>query len=560
MLPQHAQFATPLCGKSGRFLALFVALVAIFATPSGTSLLHAQLMINKGAVIVVKNAGFMQVNGAYQNQTGSIDDSGTVTVTSHFTNNSAATAGGAGRYNIAGNFTNDGTFIRQTGTVNLNGSSNQNVGGTTITTFYDLMFTNGGSKTLTQKEIVDSDAYFTSGIVYTTQTNVLNFTTNGNWVNNAGLPVAPAASYVDGPCEKDANSTTRFWFPVGKNGRGNTGAITPSSSSPTTFRMQYFNYAYVNTTSMQSPLQVISKIQYWHADIVSGTASGIVRLYWIPGDYTMSVYMSTMSNLVVARWDSAASGSPSPAWVTAGVSALMPGATYQSGWIESQTVTAPKFGTYITNRPFTISSITTDNSLPVEMGPFRAKQIANHVDLQWKTESEIQNLGFEIERSRKTDDGSLQPAVMIKSFLSDTALAAKSPYGANYATVDDEGLVQGTYIYELYQIDRDGIRTHAASQTVDFNPVAVSSPLSVDVYPNPTAARASVNVGVQNDSHITAALYDASGNFAMQLADTDMTPGNSTLSIDLSNVPSGIYELLVSSGTSRVAKRVVVAH
>jgi hypothetical protein len=443
--------------------------------------------------------------------------------------------------------------------VDLNGSSNQNVGGTTITTFYDIKFTNGGSKTLTQKEIVDSNAYFTNGVVYTTQTNVLNFTTNGNWVNNAGLPVAPAASYVDGPCEKDANSTNRFWFPVGKDGRGNTGAITPSSAAATTFRMQYFNYSYVNTTSMQSPLQQISKVQYWHADVVSGTANGIVRLYWIPGDYTMSVYMATMSNLVVARWDSAAPGTPSPAWLTAGVSALMAGATYQSGWIESQTVTNPQFGTMLTNRPFTLSSITGDNSLPVELGRFQAKQIANYVDLKWNTHSEIQNLGFEIERSRKSEDGSMQPAVTVKSFLNDTELLAKSPYGANYATTD-EGLVQGTYTYELYQIDRNGTRTHAASQTVEFNPIAIPTTLTVDVYPNPTAAYANVNVGVANDAHVAAALYDASGNLAMQLVDTEVMAGVNMLSIDLSSVPSGIYELLVSSGSKRVAKRVVVAH
>lgn len=551
MLPQHAQFARKNSGRLSTLMMLFVAMVA-------TTSLRAQLMINKGATIVVKTSGFVQVNGAYQNQTGSIDDSGTVTITSDFTNNSAATAGGSGRYNIAGHFTNDGTFTRKTGTVNLNGSSNQNVGGAVTTTFYDLMFTNGGSKTLTKKEIVDSNAYFTSGVVYTTQTNVLNFTTNGNWVNNAGLPVAPAASYVSGPCEKDANSTTRFWFPVGKNGRGNTGAITPSSSTATTFRMEYFNFPYVNTTSMQSPLQQISKIQYWHADVVSGGASGIVRLYWIPGDYTMSVYMSTMSNLVVERWDSAAPGTPSPAWLTAGVSALQAGATYQSGWIESQTVTNPQFGTTIINRPFTIASITADNSLPVEMGLFHAKQVANHVDLDWNTHSEIQNLGFEIERSRKNGD-SFEPSVTVGSFLHDTALLAKSPYGANYETIDDEGLAQGTYTYDLYQIDRNGTRTHAGSQTIEFTPVSLTSSLSVDVYPNPTAARANVSLALAEDGHVFAGIYDASGKLAVQLTDMDVTAGSRTLQVDLSNVPSGVYELLVQAGHDRVAKRIVVS-
>ncbi len=65
---------------------LAFAWLASLAVPA-----RAQLMINKGAVIVTKPNSFMQVNGAYQNQTGSIDDSGTVTITTDFTNNTAAT-------------------------------------------------------------------------------------------------------------------------------------------------------------------------------------------------------------------------------------------------------------------------------------------------------------------------------------------------------------------------------------------------------------------------------------------------------------------------------------
>src|ERR1039458_9194103 len=102
---------------------------------------HAQIFYGNGATIVTKPGSIVQVNGSAQINTGSFDDSGTVTVTSNFTNSTAATSGGSGLYNIAGNFTNNGTWVRKTGTVNLNGATNQNVGGTTITTFYDLKFT-----------------------------------------------------------------------------------------------------------------------------------------------------------------------------------------------------------------------------------------------------------------------------------------------------------------------------------------------------------------------------------------------------------------------------------
>src|SRR5581483_3553990 len=447
-------------------------------------LVRAQLMINKGAVIVTKPASYTQVNGAYENQTGSIDDSGTVTITTDFTNDVAATSSNAGLYNIGGNFTNNGTFNRKTGTVDLYGSSNQNVGGTVITTFYNLQFTGGGSKTLTQKEIVDSNCYFTNGICYTTQTDVLNFDTQGNWVNNSGMPTSPCISYVNGPCEKDMNSTNRFWFPVGKAQRANTCAITPQSATPTTYRTQYFCSAYVNTTSIQSPLISVSHIQYWHGDIVTpnptGGADAIIRLYWIPGDYVSS-WMQSVSGLLVARWDTLAPNppGPTPAWVTAGVSAIMPGATYNFGWIESAVVTAVKYGLANLNRPFTISSDSADNSLPVDMGPFVARQVLNHVVLDWQTYSEINALGFEVERRAP---GSENPT-LVQSFMDDTTLLAKNPWGASYETIDNDLPVNGRYTYDLYEIDKDGLRSHAGTRTVDFSEIEVPSSLDVAIYP-----------------------------------------------------------------------------
>jgi len=523
--------------------------------------LRAQVMNNKGAVIVVKPAGFMQVNGDYRNYSaGDIDDSGIVTITTHFTNDAAAFSGGSGWYNIGGNFTNNGTFTRKTGTVNLNGAANQNVGGTTITTFYDLQFTNGGPKTLTQKEIVDSNCYFTNGVCYTTQTNVLNFTTNGNWVNNSGMPTPACISYVDGPCEKDNNSTTRFWYPVGKSSRGNTCAITPQSSTATTFRTEYFNFKYWNTTSMQSPLMVISTIHYWHNDIISGGTNGISRLYWISGDYTMSVYMSTMSNLVVARWDTLAPNppGPQPAWVTAGVSALSPGANANSGWIESAVVTAAKYGLGILNRPFTIASITADNSLPVEVGHFSAHQSKNHVLLEWKTYSEFQNLGFEIERTREADDrSSAGSKELIKSFVNDPNLVAKSPWGADYQTLDEDHLTGGRYIYDLYQIDKDGIRTLVATRFVDFTELAIPNSLEVSIYPNPAYEQSHISIAIPDDEHVVANLYDVTGKLVAPIADADLSTGEHLLDIDATNLATGSYNVVVIAGRERLMRSFV---
>jgi Secretion system C-terminal sorting domain len=521
---------------------------------------RAQLMINKGATIVTKPSSFMQVNGAYQNQTGSIDDSGTVTITTDFTNNVAATSSNSGLYNIGGNFTNDGTFNRKTGTVDLYGSSNQNVGGAVITTFYDLQFTGGGSKTLTQKEIVDSDCYFNNGICYTTQTDVLNFTINGNWINISGMPVAPCASYVDGPCEKDMNSTNRFWFPVGKAGRANTCAITPQSSTATTYRTQYFDNSYVNTTSIQSPLVTVSKVQYWYGDIVTpnptGGANAFMRLYWIPGDYSSSSYMATISNLVVARWDTLAPAvpGPTPAWLTAGVNAVSPSATYNSGWIESAVVTAVKYGLANLNRPFTIGSLTSDNSLPVQMGPFTAHQVENHIVLDWQTYSEIESLGFELERSMV---GNTEP-ILIASYVNDTTLQAKSPWGASYQTMDNDVPASGRYTYDLYLIDKDGIRTRVASQSIDFSELDIPNSIDVAVYPNPASQNARVEFDLPSDAPARLDLYDITGRVVKPIIEGNFSAGPHEVSIDLTNLSAGAYNLILQSGSERLMRGILI--
>ncbi len=536
-----------------RLRLLFTSFCAIvmMALPA-----RAQVMYNNGATIVTKPGSFMQVNGAYQNNTGSIDDSGTVTITSDFTNSTLATAGGSGLYNIAGNFTDNGTFVKKTGTVNLNGATNQNVGGTTITTFYNLQFTVGGSKTLTQQEIVDSNCYFTNGICYTTATDILHFDVQGNWINNSGMPTSGCVSYVDGPCEKDMNSTNLFWFPVGSGGRANTCSITPQSSTATSYVTQYFDVPYVNTSSMQSPLLVVSKVQYWFGNIVSGGANAIMKLYWIPGDYASASYMANISGLVVARWDTLSPivPGPRPAWLTAGVSAVQPGATFNSGWIQSATVTAAQYGTASVNRPFTIGSITSDNSLPVDMGPFTVRQVANHVVLDWQTYTEIESLGFELDRSRAGGDGSL----VLGNFLNDTALMAKSPYGANYETTDDDGLSDGTYNYDLFQIDKNGTRTHVGTRTLDFTELSIPNALDVSVYPNPASQKATVAFGLPADGQVQLELYDVTGRPVAPTVEGNYTAGTHQVSLDVSKLAAGSYEIILYTQNQRLMKNIVI--
>jgi len=238
--------------------------------------------------------------------------------------------------------------------------------------------------------------------------------------------------------------------------------------------------------------------------------------------------------------------------VTAGVSALSPGANSTSGWIESAVVSNAQYGLGILNRPFTIASITADNSLPVEVGHFGAHQSKNHVLLEWKTYSEFQNLGFEIERTR--EGGSKE---LIKSFVNDPNLLAKSPWGADYETLDEDHLTGGRYSYDLYQIDKDGIRTLVATRFVDFTELAIPNSLEVSIYPNPAYEQSHVSIAIPDDEHVVANLYDITGKLIAPIMDADLSAGEHLLDLDATNLATGSYNVVVVAGRERMMRSFV---
>ncbi|HET6513009.1 MAG TPA: hypothetical protein VFH43_12500, partial [Candidatus Kapabacteria bacterium] len=364
----------------------------------------AQIFYNNGAQIRTTPGALVQVNGSATNNSGLIDNDGETHITQHFTIGGAATTRGLGLMYVAGNWTNNGTFIASL----LNGDGDestiiwdgtaQDYGGTSVTSFWNLTVTGGNFKTFYQDARLHHIADFTNGWLRTTEADLITFNRTGQWTN------ASNASHVDGPVGKEIDSAVEWHFPTGKMGRFNMAAITPLSTSFTSYRAEYFFESYWNTTSVIAPLLAVSKVHYWHVDRLSGTADARIRLYWIPGDYIPS-WLSDPSGLVVARWRG-------DAWVSEG-SSFYEG-NYNAGSVRS----ANFVSTFLTpNEPFTLGTITGDNPLPVELAYFKARQNGEYIDLNWKTEAEIENDGFEIERAY----GEAKPE-LIRSFRIDEEL------------------------------------------------------------------------------------------------------------------------------------------
>jgi hypothetical protein len=194
------------------------------------------------------------------------------------------------------------------------------------------------------------------------------------------------------------------------------------------------------------------------------------------------------------------------------------------------------------------------------MGPFTARQVENHVVLDWTTYTEFESLGFELDRSIVGEAGRPggEGLTELGSFINDSALRSKSPWGGNYETIDGGGLTTGVYTYNLYQIDDNGTRTRVGTQTLDFNELAIPNALGCSVYPNPATHSANVEFGLPSDAYVHVDLYDIAGRIVGQSIAGNFTAGPHVVSLDVSNLASGAYNIIVTSGNQRIMKGLII--
>jgi uncharacterized repeat protein (TIGR01451 family) len=114
--------------------------------------------------------------------------------------------------------------------------------------------------------------------------------------------------------------------------------------------------------------------------------------------------------------------------------------------------------------------------LPVQLSSFNAEAYQNTALLKWVTSSEINNRGFEIERST---DGRNFTAI---GFESTKAVDGNSSTALDYSFVDYTPF-SGTNFYRLRQTDVDGRSSYSNIAKVNFN----AAENNIVLYPNPAS-------------------------------------------------------------------------
>ncbi len=232
--------------------------------------------------------------------TGNVSISGSTTLNSNNKN-----------IEVAGNWTNSGTFTVGTGFVTLNGTGTQTIskpGSTETFKKLKLSKSNTSGVTFSSPVIVTDTLDLTEGIITTTSSNYLKINDNGYARNGSD------SGYITGPMRKVGNDV--FIFPLG----GITASvkyyhplnITAPGSVSDEFSAEYFPTNQAYGTPIDDSLIMISRSEYWLLNRLAGSTNVKVGLGWNAN----SMNSDNTEEMVVTYWDGAK-------WVNAGQGSIV---------------------------------------------------------------------------------------------------------------------------------------------------------------------------------------------------------------------------------------------
>ena len=183
--------------------------------------------------------------------------------------------------------------------------------------------------------------------------------------------------------------------------------------------------------------------------------------------------------------------------------------------------------------------------LPIELAAFKAEAIDNDIKLHWRTESEKDNAGFELQRSENAEDFKTLQFVV-------GAGTSAEPKEYNFT---DKAIRKGqVYYYRLKQTDFNG--SFSFSKLVVVRPQ--NGKLEVgEFFPNPANSQIKINISLAESNNLQIYIYYPGG----QLMRTETRVGNAgeqEISLDTNSLAAGIYFVKIVMGGEQVYRKIVI--
>jgi len=166
--------------------------------------------------------------------------------------------------------------------------------------------------------------------------------------------------------------------------------------------------------------------------------------------------------------------------------------------------------------------------VPVELTSFTTSVNERDVTLNWTTASEINNLGFEVQRKTAEE-------FSVVGFINGNGTTTER----HSYTFIDEDMEAGQYTYRLKQLDLDG--TFEYSDIVEVE-VTIPDVFALEQnYPNPFNPSTKINFSLAVDSKVSLKVFDVLGQEVVTLISSDLVAGTHNVDFSAASMNSGVY-------------------
>lgn len=191
---------------------------------------------------------------------------------------------------------------------------------------------------------------------------------------------------------------------------------------------------------------------------------------------------------------------------------------------------------------------TTIDPLPVELSSFSACINENNVDLNWETSTELNNYGFEIERSsvlQNSPETNWSNIGFVKG-------SGNSNSPRSYSFNDSP--VAGRYLYRLKQIDNDGKFEYSGQVEVSVTNIPETYEL-LQNYPNPFNPATTISYRIPENTNVILKIYDLMGREVSTLVNEKQEAGTYSVNFEAAGLSSGMYiAKLITDSFSKTMK------
>jgi len=204
------------------------------------------------------------------------------------------------------------------------------------------------------------------------------------------------------------------------------------------------------------------------------------------------------------------------------------------------------------------------NPLPVELSSFNVVLIGSEVLLKWTTATEINNFGFDVERTNGLNGpGEYWNKI---GFVAGNG-KIKSP--KDYSFIDNP-LEGNKYFYRLKQIDNDGQYEYSNVISIDLN--TPNKYAMYQNYPNPFNPYTTIGFSIptspfnpspyqgegNRERLITLTVYDVLGRKVAILVNEEKPAGSYEVEFNASQLPSGVYFYRLKAGEYVETKKMLL--